>query len=137
MTEESNAKRRASAAVRRSGWRHLHLGSRRELITLVLLLLVSAGVWGFVALAGEVGEGDTRALDTRILLAMRNPQDRADPLGPGWVEELGRDFTALGGIGVLSLVSLATIGYLLLDGKRRAALLVFVAVGGGLLISNC
>ena len=46
-----------------------------------------------------------------------------------------RDFTALGGLGVLALITAAAIGYLLLDGKRHAALAVLVAVGGGQLLS--
>ena len=47
-----------------------------------------------------------------------------------------RDFTALGGIAVLTLISIGAIGYLVVDGKRRAALAVAVAVSGGLLIST-
>src|SRR5690606_41139424 len=59
-----------------------------------------------------------------------------DPLGPPWVEEMARDFTALGGTGVLALVTLATVGYLLLAGRPHAAALALVAVLGGLLVSR-
>lgn len=110
--------------------------ARRELGTLVLLFLVFAGTWTFVAVAGEVSEGDTQALDRELILAMRSPDDVSDPIGPRWVEEIGRDFTALGGIGVLTLLTLAVVGYLYLDRKPRAAWFVVVAVGGGFLLST-
>ena len=57
-------------------------------------------------------------------------------IGPGWLEEQIRDITALGSLGVLTLVSLAAVGFLILQGKRRTALLVVAAVGGGMLVST-
>ncbi|XZE54203.1 hypothetical protein SH139x_000155 [Planctomycetaceae bacterium SH139] len=57
------------------------------------------------------------------------------PLGPKFVEELDRDFTALGGMGVLIIVSLATVTYLTLLGKPQTGLFVIAAVAGALLIS--
>lgn len=108
---------------------------RREYLLLLLLALVGAGTWGFMALADEVVEGDTHAVDKAILLAMRNPADPTDPLGPGWVEEIGRDFTALGGMAVLTVIALAAVGHMLLRGKIHSALYLAVTVGGGILIS--
>lgn len=108
---------------------------RLELLPLIALILLAGGIWTFAELADEVREGETRQLDERILLAMRNPADRSDPLGPRWVEETERDFTALGGVAVMSLLTLAVSGFLFLDRKNRAALLVMAAVGGGLLLS--
>jgi len=108
----------------------------REFRTLVLVLLTAAGIWGFIELADEVTEGQTRAIDTAILLALRNPADPADPLGPKWVEELFRDFTALGGVGVIVFITLGVAGYLALLRKHRALLLLAVAVAGGLLINT-
>ena len=57
----------------------------------------AALAWAFLGLAGEVAEGEIRALDERLLLALRNPGNPADLLGPPWLEKVGRDFTALGG----------------------------------------
>jgi undecaprenyl-diphosphatase len=103
-----------------------------------LLSLAGFGffAWVFIAIADEVGEGATQTFDRALLLALRNPQDLADPLGPGWLEEAARDITGLGGDTVLTIVTLATVAYLLLAGKRGAALLVTVAVVGGLLLST-
>jgi undecaprenyl-diphosphatase len=103
---------------------------------LVVLLLVAAFAWAFVELADEVREGETRAIDTTILLALRVPGDPADPLGPGWFEELARDITALGGVGVLTLLTLAVAGLLWLQGHHRSVVLVLVSVAGGLLLST-
>jgi undecaprenyl-diphosphatase len=103
---------------------------------LVGLLLVAGFGWAFVELADEVLEGETRALDTAILLALRVPGDPADPLGPGWFEELARDITALGGVGVLTLLTLAVAGLFWLQGHGRSMVLVLVSVAGGLLLST-
>lgn len=108
---------------------------RHELAFLATLFLLAGGAWAFIELAENVMQGETRAFDVGILLALRNPNDLSDPIGPRWVEELGRDFTALGGIAVLMLLTLAVIGYLLLDHKRRTALLVAGSVGSGMLLS--
>ena len=108
----------------------------REFSVLLALFLAMGSVWAFVEIADEVVEGDTLAYDRSILLAMRSPSDPADPLGPGWVEELGRDLTALGGVGVLLMLSLAVVGYLLLQQRRRTALVVVLAIGSGLILST-
>ena len=109
---------------------------RFEIPVLLVVGAASAGVWAFIEIAGEMREGETRAFDERVLLALRSAADTADPIGPRWVEEMARDFTALGGVGVLALISLATVVYLLLMRKRHAAVLVLAAVGGGMLLST-
>lgn len=91
----------------------------RELSVLVVLFAFMAALWGFVELADEVLEGDTGNFDRAILLSLRNPADISDPIGPSWAEEMGRDFTALGSNAVLILLTLAVVGYLVLEGKRR------------------
>jgi undecaprenyl-diphosphatase len=110
--------------------------AEREFTVLAALALAAAALWGFVELAGEVLEGETRAFDERILLALRSPADPSDPLGPGWLEELMRDVTGLGSTGVLTFITLAAAGFLALDRKTHAALLVVAAVGGGMLLST-
>ncbi|WP_239025044.1 phosphatase PAP2 family protein [Rhodoligotrophos defluvii] len=109
---------------------------RREWPVVVALFLPAAALWGFIELADEVAEGGTKAVDRALLLALRSPGDPAQPLGPEWLEVMMRDFTALGGVGVLTLITAATIGYLLLLGKPRAGFAVLIAVGGGILLST-
>ena len=107
-----------------------------ELPVLVAMVVLSGGVWAFVEIADEVLEQESAGFDERVLLALRTAGQPDDPLGPPWVEEMARDFTALGGTGVLALVTLATVGYFLLAGRPRAAALALVAVLGGLLVSS-
>lgn len=107
----------------------------RELVTLALLAVIAGGLWLFAEVAGAVTEGDVHALDERILLALRAPSSPADPLGPRWIQEMGRDLTALGGVAVVTLVTLAAAGYLWLSRRRRSMGFLIVAVGGGQLLS--
>jgi undecaprenyl-diphosphatase len=110
--------------------------ARHEPLILTVVLLLVAAIWSFAELADEVLEQETHAFDEAVLLAMRSPGEPADPWGPGWIEEMGRDFTALGGVAVLTFISLAAVGYLLLQGKRRIALMVVLSIGGGILLST-
>src|SRR5262249_27447666 len=82
-------------------------------------------------------EGDTQSLDDHILVALRRPDDRAEPVGPLWMQEAGRDLTALGGPTFLALLSTAVMGYLLLSRKLGAAVFLAVAALAGLALSTC
>ena len=108
---------------------------RVEPMVLVLIILCAGALWGFVALADEVVEGDTHQFDRSIVLAMRSADDVSDPIGPGWVEEMMRDFTALGGIAFTLLACATAVVYLALEKRWALAFLVFSAVIGGFLLS--
>lgn len=110
--------------------------TRLELSALAVPLLLGLCLWAFVEVADEVVEQESSSLDTALLLALRNPDDPAQPWGPRWLQELARDFTALGGVGILTLLTLAAIGYLLMLRKRHAAVALGLAVGGGLILST-
>lgn len=114
-----------------SGWI-----ARRELAPLSAVLLLVAALWGFIEIADEVVEGETHAVDRRLILALRTSGDLADPAGPQWLEELARDATAMGGVGILGFITLSTAGFLLLQRKGRSALFLLLAVGGGLALSS-
>lgn len=108
----------------------------RELWWAQTPLLASAAVAaGFLLLFGyiaqEVVEGEPLAFDRRLMLALRNPADPAQPLGPPWVQEMARDITALGSHVVLGTILFAVVIYLLLDRKRAAAWMVLASVLGG------
>lgn len=111
-------------------WQELR--TRVELRLLIALLLIGLGMWLFVELADEVIEGETMTLDETILLAMRNPEDHADPLGPPWLEEIGRDYTALGGIGVVGLVTGVVCVYLAFARRWSLLWLIVIVVAGSL-----
>ena len=107
-----------------------YLLTRRHALALAALLVIVAGVWGLVALTDNVVEGDTQHFDSRVnrWFAMNR--------GPQWLQDAGRDLTALGGVTVLTLVTCAVVGFLLISAKRGAAILVIVAIVGGLVIGS-
>ena len=104
-----------------------------ELAVLLALTGVAGGVWAFLKIASEVSEGETLALDRKILLSMRRPD--LSPKGSPQLEEIMRDCTALGGVAVLSLLTLSTAGFLLLTGKKHMAGFLSCSVASGLLVS--
>ena len=107
----------------------------REWISLFAFVVITGGIWLFAEIADEVVEGDMHSFDRKVLLAMRDPADTKDPWGPEWLEEMGRDFTALGGMGILVFLTAATVGGYLLQGRHETATLILVAVLGGLVIA--
>jgi undecaprenyl-diphosphatase len=101
---------------------------------LLVTLVVVAGTWVFVELAGDVLEGDTQAFDRWLLEALRSPQNPEWPRGPRWLVEVGRDITAFGSSVVVALLTSAVVGYLWLQGKYGAlGFVAIVTMGGGLL----
>ena len=108
----------------------------REVETLAALLLAAAGVWMFVEIADEVFEGETTSVDEQLLLALRAPNDTSDPLGPPWVEDIARDVTGVGGAGILTLLTLASAGFLLIQRKAHLAAYLLAAVAGGTIVST-
>ena len=101
-----------------------------------LVVLAAAAVYAFVALVEEVMEGESRAFDEWVLHALRSPGDPGDPIGPWWVQTMFMDITSLGGTTVVTLITLTVLGYLIIDGKRAAALLVLISVAGGAALSS-
>lgn len=109
---------------------------QREWMALIVLMFLAGAAWVFLELSDYISEEAPHYLDEQVLLTLRNPDDLSDPAGPKWVEEMGRDVTALGGVSLLTLLSVSVIGYLLLEHKVRIAVFVVIAVGGGILISS-
>lgn len=107
-----------------------------ELTVLTLFGVISGGAFLLFKVASEVLEGETRRIDEAILLSMRQSIDPSLPIGPGWVGHAVRDITSLGGTTVLTLVTLITIGYLLLAQRRSLAVVLFLSVAGGWLASH-
>jgi len=81
-------------------------------------------------------EGDTRALDTRILQALRKADDPATPVGPAWLEAALLDLTAIGGPTVITLVVGAVVGFLCLQTRYRTAMVVAGAAVSGELVNQ-
>lgn len=102
---------------------------------LVSLLVIAGGLWLFLGLTDEIREGEQFHLDRAILMLFREAGNPAEPIGPEWLESAVRDITALGGTTIIAMVTLVTAGYLLISGKRHAAMLLVASILGAVLLS--
>jgi undecaprenyl-diphosphatase len=107
-----------------------------ELDVLAAIFVFAVASFSFLKLVSEIREGDTRAVDKAILLALREPGDPSNPIGPQWLETITRDLTSLGSPTVLALITIAAVGYVWLDGKRAVALFLVAAVAGGAILES-
>lgn len=118
-----NAEAAAADAVPTRRW------PRRWIIGVAALALLGLAVSSLVA------DGGAHTLDKQIMLLLRNPQALDDPLGPHWFEDVMRDMTGLGGIGVVMGASLLLAGYLWLRQRRRDVLILAASLAGAQIIS--
>jgi undecaprenyl-diphosphatase len=105
-----------------------------EIGAVIAVGAVALGALLFLVIADEAVEGDTHTFDQSILLALREPGDSANPVGPPWVEAAFADITALGGYAILTLLVSGVVFYLLSAGKRGAAMLVAGSVISGAIV---
>jgi undecaprenyl-diphosphatase len=109
---------------------------RRNWAAVVTLLMLAAGSWAFIELAGEVLEGDTQAFDEWVLKSLRKPDDPHTAIGPWWLRHSVRDVSALGGVTVLTLLTVTVAGFCGLIGNWRAMWTVLAAAAGGQTLSS-
>ncbi|MCA9113511.1 MAG: phosphatase PAP2 family protein [Planctomycetaceae bacterium] len=110
------------------------VGGWEPIVLLVLLTTGTAG-WAFIEVADAVLEGETQTFDERVVRMMRQADDPGVPVGPQWLQEAGRDATALGGLGWLIFFIAVVAGYMWLDGRHRMMVFMLSASGSGLLLS--
>ena len=115
---------------------YLARGHLLEYATEIGIILVSLGLFGFIKLTDEVIEGETSGFDQRVLLWFRNQTDLADPIGPAWLEVVVRDITAMGGLLILGLLTIAACGYLWLTQRHKLALFVVISIPAGSLLNT-
>lgn len=123
----------------RAGWGLAGISSaarRFELKPLLVVAALAAAVFAFAQFAHEVMEGETRAFDEWLLLALREQGDLANPIGPQWFEELVRDISALGSTVVLTLAVVIVAGYLWIKKAPQKAAFLVVAVSAGALLNR-
>jgi undecaprenyl-diphosphatase len=103
-------------------------------VTKALVVALAAAVLAlmFVLLGGEVIEGDTHRFDATVLEGAQALR-RAYPA----VVPVMRDFSGLGSTAVLTLMTVLTVGYLLLVAQRRTAALVTVSMVCGAALVAC
>ena len=108
----------------------------REFVLLLSVGAVFGGILVFVGVTDLVLEGDLHQTEIRWMKDLRSPEDLARPIGPAWLESVSREVTVLGGGVVLTLITLVVIGYLLIERWYASTLLLVIAVGGGMLLTN-
>ncbi|MGA9267272.1 MAG: phosphatase PAP2 family protein [Rhodomicrobium sp.] len=117
-------------------FRRLPPMKRKEIAPLIMLFLAATLIVIFAKVTEELLEGGLHGFDRAILLALRHADNPANPLGPLWLQVAARDVTSLGSPAVLTLITLAALGYLGLKRQWRAALFVLGSICGGTVVSS-
>ena len=107
-----------------------------ELRVIGALLLSSLLLLGLLIVGSIVSMGYPMGYDWTIVLALRNPLNITDPLGPDWFEAITIDVAYLGSVTVVGATALAAMGYYFLVRRRDLALVVFAAVSGTALVTG-
>ncbi|MDB5336038.1 MAG: superfamily protein [Planctomycetaceae bacterium] len=102
---------------------------QHDRMVLFSLLVATLAIWAFAALADRVSDQRDFHFDAWLLRAFRNPDDLAVPIGPHSLVEAVRDISALGGVTVLTMLTLGVAGFL---GLRRMYGAMWLVVGSTL-----
>ncbi len=114
-------------------WKSL---ARRELWLLIAFAAGAVALFILLKINSEVAEGETLDFDRALLFAFRDAADPSRTAGPAWVANAARDLTALGGVTLLTVLTLLSAGYLIAARRWATAVLLVVAVGGGAVASS-
>lgn len=99
--------------------------------------LIGAGVLvaAFIAIALGIAAGVFDRWDRALLLSLRTG-DTHDPAGPFWVETFFLDITGLGSWTIVTIVTLAATGFLVMQNRSATAWLLIGAIVGGTILNN-
>ena len=106
-------------------WLGLH-----DYLVLVALAFIALGTYGFVKLMAEVRGENTATFDEQIMRYVGTHR------GPPQMEEIGRDLTALGGVIVLSLLTIFVVIFLMMRRMWNAMWLLIIATAGGAIVTT-
>ena len=116
----------------RSSRKRLFSGPHRlDSKVLLSFLAIAVALMALFWLGSEVMEGDIFAFDKTILRGLRLAHDPATPIGPHWLPRVVLDITAIGGVTVLTLITLLVVGFLLVSRSASTAAFVAAAVASG------
>lgn len=136
-TEELISRVRPAVGDNGPSWLQTLLGPLRvDSKILLTFLCLAIGLLGVFWLGSEVLEGDTFALDKLIVRGLRTVSDPGLPIGPIWLKSSAIDITALGGVTVLTLITVLAAGYFIANRKIHIALFVAVAIASGALVNS-
>ncbi len=90
----------------------------------------------FIATALAVSNGMTAAIDRSLMLELREPANRSDPIGPSWFEEAAAEFTTLGGYTVIATFAIVAALGLVIVGQWRATVFLGASLISGVGVST-
>jgi len=108
----------------------------QEAVVLLAALGIMLSLTVFAKTAAEMREGDLQDFDDGVLRMLRSPDDPSVPIGPTWLIQAAIDVTALGGTTVLALFLTIVVGYLALESRYDAVVVVVIATAGGGLLGE-
>lgn len=100
-------------------------------VPLALVCIVLGVVGGFFEFASEIRENETQRFDEAVMMLVREPGDLSKPVGSARMGEIARDLTALGGVTVLTIVTLVSFGVAVFSGRTKLGWLGIFAVAAG------
>jgi undecaprenyl-diphosphatase len=106
--------------------------------TSLVVMVLAAGLFllAFRQIGEAVGGGDARAFDHAIYQALRPQQSAEQSLAVAWADIAAADFSAMGSVSVLAFIVVMMCGLFLCLRRRGEAVLLLVASGGGLALTN-
>lgn len=135
MARRQKSRGRKVTAPRHAGG-NVAAVERSEKLPIFLIASMAALVFVFSQVAALVFTGNARGFDEWILLAFRVPGDSAVAIGPAWLLDTVRDFTALGSTGVVVFVVIIAALFLVMTHKYFAAAYLVAAAVLGTLLNN-
>jgi undecaprenyl-diphosphatase len=108
----------------------------REIGPVAAVLVVAIGLWIFLGVADEMGEGDTTTFDHAIMYGLRSAGSPHNPIGPHWLELAAADVTSFGSVTGLTLIVGLIAGFFAAFRRYREALILLAAPISGALLSN-
>lgn len=110
--------------------------AQRETGLVALALAIGLFLLAFREIAEAVGAGDARAFDRAIYQALRPHEAAQRSLSVAWANIAAGDFSAMGSVSVLAFIVVMVGGLFVCLRRRVEALLLLVASGGGLALTN-
>jgi len=104
------------------------LSSRIEIALLAVWIVVAGALWSFLAIGSEMQEGELTGFDRSVLEALRQNGDTHKAIGPHWLIESMRDVTALGGVTLVTVVTVLAVTLLLGHKQKNQAVVLAIFI---------
>jgi len=109
--------------------------SKLELRILLPAFITVVCVLAFIYIASLIILNKTGNFDDWILLSLRDPQNKFQPIGPKWLKETMINITSLGSAAIITLFTIVIVGYLLFQKNYWFIFVILLAtIGGAILV---